>query len=272
VFSLNLLQIFLLNKFTETPFDFAEYLNSGAWLSHLWFLINVVFYFLLAFFLFFIMRKSLNESLLVQLKVLLSAKIEPHKLILIMILLPFTTIAVFALNKIGFPLYSSFIGIKTYFIFLYLPYFCVGCFLAVNSSFFKYFSSVNLKTYSLVNIALIIVYSQLHVIDGSALANIVEVYIEQLITWLLIALIFTISNKLFNYKSKVWRYWASASYSVYLFHHVVVVCLAILLINAKVGAFLGFIILISFTYLVTFLIHQFLIRKSSILEYLYNGK
>lgn len=271
VFSLNLLQTFLLNKYTETPFNFAIHINSGAWLSHLWFLINVVFYFLLAFSLYFILRVLITERSLVQLKKLLSAKIKSQGMILIMFLLPFTTIAIFLLNKIGFPLYSSFIGINTYFIILYLPYFCIGCFLAVNTSFFKRFSSVNLKIYSLLSVALIIVYRQFYLIGDSALANVAEVYIEQLITWLLVALIFSISHKLFNSESRVWRYWASASYSVYLFHHVVVVCLAILLINAKVGAFMGFIILISFTYLVTFLIHQFGIRKSGILKYFYNG-
>ena len=75
-----------------------------------------------------------------------------------------------------------------------------------------------------------------------------------------------------NRQSKTFRYLSEASYSVYLFHHAIVVAGGLVLIEIGVGGVTGALILIGTTMLLTLFIHQFIITKLSWMKYLYNGK
>ncbi len=72
-------------------------------------------------------------------------------------------------------------------------------------------------------------------------------------------------------ESSVFRYLSDASYTVYLFHHILVVALATLLLGLSWPPLLKFTVVVSVTLALTLLIHEFLILRSPLLRLLFNG-
>jgi len=62
------------------------------------------------------------------------------------------------------------------------------------------------------------------------------------------------------------------SYSIYLFHHILAVALGILVIEAGIGGLTGLIVLSLAVGLVSIAIHRYLISRSRVLRFEFNGK
>lgn len=69
-----------------------------------------------------------------------------------------------------------------------------------------------------------------------------------------------------------WRYLSDASYTVYLFHHLLVILLASLLLGTAWPVMLKFAFVVTVTSIVTLGIHQYVILRSPTLRLLFNGK
>ncbi len=265
--TLNSCQAIFLNWVGWSPFDFTEYIVNGEYVSHLWFLINLIVYFLAAgvFVAFF--------EPIAKLAVNLFKKIfNKVSMLVIIIAMPLFSIAILTLNKIGFPLYSNFFGVfNTHSILLYSPFFIFGIAIAIHKNFLYRFCTIN-PIACLVAILVSNILVALVVDADELFFVIVENYFSLLSEWLSVIVCFFIFYHFFNKQSKVMRILSDSSYTVYLFHHFLVIILGVLLIYLDFPAILGFVLLMGVVASLALLIQNRIISKNKALSFMFNGK
>ena len=260
---INSIQALILNTSGWNSFNLYEYLRDGLWVSHLWFLNNLVVYFIAAYFVAIYLRKPLKSANQ------LSTKIP---FAIIMALLPLPWILIKIVSHFGFPLYAEFFGvIKIYNIFIYAPYFIFGVWLRGNETLLQRFSNIN-PVFSILVIALSYYIKTDLSASQSNLQLTFHEYFDVLGIWFSTSLCFNLFMRFTNKYSKTFFFLSDASYSVFLFHQVFVIGFGILLIQANIGGPFGLILLISMTTAVTFFIHHYIVSKFSLMRYLFNGK
>lgn len=263
----NSVQAYFLNTSGFRIFNAKDYFLDGGWVSHLWFLNNLIIYFsvaaLLAWFLETPIRKLGNFIASIFTKI---------PLFLIVLFMPLTAIIILASNKIGFPLYSSLLGVfNTYDLLIYAPFFVFGSILAANIQLLYRFATIN----PVVSIPVVIAceyFSAFFPSDNRVTALVVNTYLNFLATWFLITLCFYLFHLFFNRQSSMWRFLSDASYSVYLFHHLFVVLVGYIIIQLPLNPLLSLSLLICIVGTITICMHKYLVMRIPVLSFLYNGK
>ncbi|MFK5949582.1 MAG: acyltransferase family protein [Methylococcales bacterium] len=265
--TLNSIQTYILTKYGWISFNLETYLTEGEWVSHLWFLNNLIIYFLFAYFFARFFSKSISS-----LNSLIERPVRKIPFISIIFILPLIWISIKIMGKMGFPLYIELFGfLQLYDIFLYLPYFLFGIWLRGNENYLDKFSSIN-PIISIILMTIFYFISEAISQKESMLNNIINEYSKNIIIWFAASLCFYIFKKFTNKHSKFFYFLSDASYSVYLFHNVIVIILGIILINNNIGGTLGLVITIVSTCLISFFIHHYFISKVATAKYLFNGK
>lgn len=267
--TINTLQAIILTRSGWYQFDLGNYLGTGEWVSHLWFLNNLIVYFSLMFFLFKLLKLFSKESLVLNLDLTLSIPAE-----FLLLLLPLVSIFIHMLNSVGFPLYSSFHGvINTYSILSNSQYFVFGILMYSSKDLLNKFNKTNPLYLMLVFIVSEIFIENIYMsnIHGIVLVSVL-VYFKSLKIWTLVAMIFYLFYNFTNYKSVTFNFLSDSSYTVYLFHQIAVVCFGLILIRLGVSGLMGLVLLVTITTTVTLLIHRYFIRRVPRLRLLFNGK
>lgn len=265
--SLNTLQNCILQYTGFYQLDMWSYIINGDWISHLWFLINLVIYFSLATIIaiFFWHPSKLIGNYLGRLFLSIP-------LIAIIMLMPVASIAILASNKVGFPLYSNWHGIiNVNRICIYLPYFIFGALLGGNHELLHKFSKVN-PIFAILLLAVSAFILEHINVSSEIYKTIVSSYFESFIIWLSVSLCFYTFYRMFNTPSKIWSFLSDASYTVYLFHHLIVIGIGIMLIYLEVHPIFSIVILITLTIAITLCIHNYVILKLKYARFLFNGK
>lgn len=234
---LNTLQSLLLEWSGWQQFEYPDYLLKGEFVSHLWFLTNLIVYFIVACFL------SVFFSPLMRLVGDLSVRtIKAFPIIVVVSVMPLFSILILSLNKIGFPLYSSFLSIfNTFSILQYSPFFIFGAVMGVRKGLLERLSEVN-PLICLIVIALSFLFiDYIESLDGiKGWVSIIAVqYLDVLVTWFSVLICFFVFYRFFNKPSKAMLYLSDASYTVYLFHHIFVVLLGLVFIYLNIPAYVG---------------------------------
>lgn len=107
--------------------------------------------------------------------------------------------------------------------------------------------------------------------DGSLLWRAAEVFATWWLMVYAVRLCFGAFRKWASSESAAFRYLSDASYTVYLFHHLIVVLLSTLLLDLAWPALLKFAAVASVTAVVTLLIHEHVILRSPLLRLWFNG-
>lgn len=264
---INSLQATFLNWTGWRPFEFSEYLMNGGYVSHLWFLINLTVYFLVAglVVVFFKPGAKLGISLARQ-------TFNKVPILLIVILMPLFSLVILSLNKVGFPLYSSFFGIINIFsILLYSPFFIFGVALATQKDFLRRFCSINPIVSLFFLIISLIVVNFFTDADGKILMHMKE-YFTTLSKWFSVLVCFFIFYRFFNRQSKPMRMLSDSAYTVYLFHHIFVIALGVFLMYLDFSAIFICVVLITLVNILTLVIHNYIISNNKALLFMFNGK
>lgn len=265
--TLNSLQVIILTYTGWHQFDLGKYLLEGGWVSHLWFLNNLILYFGIAVVLasyckqpIQIIGKHINNLFL------------SVPLMAIIFTAPLMPIIIKGLNKAGFPLYYDLMGFLDIFTALiYLPYFAFGSILANNKELLHRFSTIN-PIVSLFLIFCSFLIMRYIPILNTNIQLAVHLYLNTLITWLSISLCFYSFYRFFNAPSEKWSFLSGASYTVYLFHHVIVIMMGLLLIRLDLAPVFNMVLLVFITMTTTLYIHKHLILKLKVARLLFNGK
>ncbi len=265
--TLNSLQNILLNDYRSENMDLLSsgYWLQGSWISHLWFLISLMYFLIIS-----TVLKSITPKLS---SILLSStvKIFTSSRCFLLILLPIISLVLIKLSNIAsLHIMNSEFNWEIAESIKYSIYFYFGIIIARSPSILERFTRFDLPTVllpSLIILALLNIET-----TGSIWQDRIQLIINTILTWSLCYLCFILFNKLTNIPSKLFLYLSDASYTIYLFHHLLVITFSILLNPVDIPNSLKFITVIGITFATTIMIHNYIICKFSIMSLLYNGK
>lgn len=235
-----------------------EYIMQGQWLGHLWFLGNLIVYYIVSLPILLYMSR-LDEKLLSNKKVLIVS----------LFLTPiFSSIITFLGRKI----YSGiFIFITFKLLYYYFPFFLLGML------FWKIKSTV-LPMLTIRN-AFIFFLSFLIFLLGAKYTSVED------ISYTLYKTIITFGNlclsvsmlSLFNAfgkeRNRVTEKIVDSSYSIYLLHQpLIVAAYTLLVLLGNINMYVGFITICTLCSFAIYLVHSKLFRESPSLLFLFNGK
>jgi len=265
--TLNTVQQLLLNEVAGVSFDWIRYLTSGGWIFHLWFLVNLLVYFSVAVAVAVFGGKLLTSS--VGFLVRLLSRVH---MFIVVALMPLFSIAMFALGKLGVPIYADFLGtIDAFSILRYAPYFAFGGLLAAEAELFERFSVTNPLWSVLIIVVAVLVSGWLDSIS-SFFSRALSMYLTVLISWFSVLICFAFFRSFCNQQSRVWLFLSDASYTVYLFHHSIVVAVGLFFVSRNVNAYAGLPLLIALTLVATLIIHVVFVKSNRYGRFLFNGK
>lgn len=102
-------------------------------------------------------------------------------------------------------------------------------------------------------------------------ASTVTIVAHWTLVWTTVRLCFAAFRRWASHPSPTFVYLSDASYSVYLFHHLIVVMVAQRLVGGPGSAWMKFGVVVTVATVVTLAIHHFLILRSPTLRLLFNG-
>lgn len=264
---LNSLQTFILYKTGWFNFDLKEYLYTSIWIGHLWFLVDLIIYFILA-----LILASYFRSFFIRINDLINKYLTQLPFVFIVFLLPLLWLSIKTAGKLGIPIYWNFLNIfNLHELLLYVPYFIFGIWLRANPEQLIRFSTISLRISTPIVIASIFIYHNTE--NSSNTINIILFeYFHTLSIWFSASICFNLFMRFFNTHSKLLAFISDASYTVYLFHHIFIISIGLIIINNDIDYLLGFPTLILLTLVITFSLHKYVILPNIILRYIFNGK
>lgn len=264
--TLNFLQLYIINITFHDSSIYDSYISKAYYLSHLWFLINLLVYFTIALSIkqlaikFYYVRFYIN-SLLGFIKV-------PYYFVFF----PLIELSILSLNKFQIPIYNVIVGsVSIYSILTYLPYFLFGLILGFNKDNLNYFSSRNLSIYLTVSIASFYLHTLFENYTFFT-TRIISAYFHSLSIYFIICFLFSFFSRFSNKKSNFSYFLADSSYTIYLFHHFLVISFGVVLIKIGTPWYLGYPLLVILVAFSCIYIHKKLILRFKVLRYLFNGK
>lgn len=265
-FTLNLFQNYLLHHYADVTIYMTdkEFWLHGAWLSHLWFLNCLLYYFIISALLYSYIPNTLNFINKITNNILTKSKG------LYLFILPLITIILLKLSYIIPTIGNSGYDFSISDSIKYSGYFIFGIILGTNRELLDKFIK---PSNPLLLITLTFLTSLISIYLNTDIHNkFISEYLTHIITWLSCMACFYLFFRFFNENSVLFKYLASASYSIYLFHHVFVIFIGIFIIQLQINIFIKFLILMSSVFIVTNIIHYYLINRYSIICYLFNGR
>ncbi|MGI4720801.1 MAG: acyltransferase family protein [Janthinobacterium lividum] len=167
--------------------------------------------------------------------------------------------------------YDSVLGLTTlYRLAEHLPYFVAGIFMYAHPGARLTF----LRTPVLLLVATLplALYAHEYTRGQGFVIGEFAVFIEAVMVWLSVAAVLRIFHDLVQRDSSVTRFMSDSAYSVYLFHHILVVVLGSALLNYRMGPWPEFLIVCGTSLVVSALIHDLFIRRNRVAHMLFNGK
>jgi len=261
--TLNSLQAYVLTQTGWVDFNLTTYLLDGNWVTHLWFLMNLVIYFLLYVAIHHLLKEK-TDIILNTLNLLLSK--VPFAAIM-MFLLPISIIAALAIGQI-YPVEHI---LKTSLLFNYMPFFFFGVLTYHHKTILAKFTDFPPLFSFLITVVAVMIAHYFASLDAY-IWYIVHVYFISIGMWFSASLCFHLFKKFTSYHSNIFRVLSEMSYTVYLFHHLLVIMIGLVLIHYGIGGTLGLILLIISVAVIAVSIHLFVVSKVKILSLLFNGK
>lgn len=251
---------FLVNAFSQDR-EFAlsiDYLIRGQWLGHLWFLGNLLIYYFLA--LSFSDRFAAKNTRPASIK----------EIALVALLL--TPVSSVLATLFGYQIYSEqFLFITFGTLYKYFPYFVLGMYLwGQRSVIFDFMTTRNcaiLFSFSVVCQVLI---------NGTGFSDLgwQLVFLASSVNaaCLAVSAVF-ILNSIGNRKSKLVTKLTNSSYSIYLLHYPLIVCVYVLVLaDAGINLYASFLVLCTVVFLISYITHYAVFEKSPYLMLVFNGK
>lgn len=240
-------------NFNVDTFFTLDYLLSGTWMGHLWFLGNLIVYIFL---------------LLILSKYLFKIDISSDYLYLLSIFL--VPLFVFLSLRIGWRI-SPILG-RDIFVFFsfnqfmyYFVYFFLGAFIYKNEGLLN-----SSKRFLPLNIIVIFSFVFSHYFNFSFNEYFMEIF-KYLFTLNLVYLLIALFFLLFNFENNIIRSFSDSSYTIYLLHQPIIVVLSFYLVKTSMNIYFLFFIISLSSFVVPFLVHKYFIKKNRVLRFLLNG-
>jgi len=261
--TLNLLQAYILVGTGWKDYSISTYISEGIWISHLWFLINLIVYTIISY-IFIRYFKAQTKKILL----FIIDKMNNISIYVVLFILPIISIALLA----SFKLIPGYIyGINIYAILSYTPFYLFGILLMLNKTLLNKFSHISIFVSLTIVVVAFIIFTTIKGIEAKEY-KIVYFYFKGLATWFTASLAFTLFKKYLNRKSEVIFKISDASYTIYLVHHVLVIILGIVFINLELNFIIGLPTLFTTVVLFSYFFHRKIVLKIGFLQLLLNGQ
>lgn len=235
-----------------------SYLEKEEYISHLWFLVNLVAYYLIVYLTFKYLNlvKPLLENICLKYNFLVLC------FLLALLFTAFYSICYF-INKIlpDLPV-VNFLAIAKYVFFFLMGYYLFIC---------NY--SVSKNVFSLKNGCIGIVVSMLFLACNNYIQNnvfdIFSFYIVGILTSVFLLASF---SRLFQRENILVNKVTNASYSIYIFHQIIIIALSYFIVDSFSSSPLEYISLVFLSIAITIVVHYLIIERFPAVAFLYNGK
>lgn len=247
----------------------SAYLSTGAYVSHLWFLLNLIAYYVAVHLALSLLER--HEAIRRRcVRVLQGAPIR---------LLRSKTLLALACALVVLPIYDLVVhvaprvpGYGLEDLVLYLPFFLAGFFCYHSEEVLGLLSEVRAEDILLLILGIGLLLSG--IVSQHLSHDLVQGWLYYQAAWTIGMLLVALFRRWFDLAHPAVRAVSDASYTIYLFHHIVVILLATLLLGIAVpgGYWSKYVLVVVATTLLTFAAHHYLIRHSSILSWAFNGR
>jgi glucan biosynthesis protein C len=156
----------------------------------------------------------------------------------------------------------------------YAPFFAFGVLLYENAALERCFLKLNPGHFLMFAGAALIymrkfMFGQImsHAVDSGF-----ELYDHSIVSWVLVVFCFNFFMRFCNREHPFARYMSDASYSIYLFHHIFIIAFGMAVIPMRLPSGVKFLMIVTATTAITMAIHHFLILRFNVLRLLFNGK
>lgn len=255
----------------------ARMFGEGLWVTHLWFLVNLIVYVLattLIAALPGVGRRLARAADVVE----ESAGRRAGRAVrrgLFVLLLPFVSLSALAVAAVVPGAYGRVLGVVSLHTLLdYAPYYVFGIFAYRARAFFEGLLAPGVWIVPAVAVAAALAASVSGGPDDLS-RRAAGAYLDSLLIWLSIAAVLAAFRLALSRRSRAFAYLSEASYTVYLFHHVCVIALALALAGPggpEVGPWTKFAFVVAVTLVVTLALHHFVILRVPPLRFAFNGK
>jgi glucan biosynthesis protein C len=154
-------------------------------------------------------------------------------------------------------------------ILTFLPFFLVGIVLCLLPDLLARFSRITVWSvaFALLGVAGL----QFAETQGGTVGKALALVSEALLAWMAIRAVFALFRRFTVRPSRTFRYLSDASYSIYLFHHLIVIVTATWLLPVALAAGVKFVIVLAVATVLSLALYHGLVRRSLVLSYLFNG-
>ena len=245
--------------------------RTGAWVSHLWFLIYLLIYYAAVY---LILKLRPAARALARGAAWLDS-LSRYRLVgggYFIVALPLLSVAMLAAAMLIPWAYDKAFGVVSLQgLLTYLPYFAFGMFGYFGTRVFEAFGRFR---WWLIPLTILAYWARLEFrFEPTSLAEqIVSGYIRALLPWLLSYWVFVLFQWLCAQPSRFFAYLSDGSYTIYLFHHFCVIVFAMLLIDLAWPIWAKYGLIVVATFATTVAIHHFLILRIGLLRLMFNGK
>ncbi|MEW6706437.1 MAG: acyltransferase family protein [Pseudomonadota bacterium] len=272
----NTVQAYVLYDYRDSTLSFFGYyagsgvvdlLRSGRWVSHLWFLINLALYTVVAYAAWRALQQR-SQALEAALDTLAPVLERPAGLFLLPALGLLPWAAAYKLHGLVQPV-LGFLDLAD--LVHYGLFFALGMWMFHRRQMLERFSRAGWATVLAAGLSIAGLVA-LELLPVGAFSTLVEYYCDTLLALSVSVMVLHLFRRFASGPSKVFSYLSEASYTVYLFHHLTVLVLGILLMDAPLNAYVKFPIVVVSTFAIVLAIHHFLVLKIKPLRFLFNGK
>ena len=252
-----------------TPLPLSFWFSS-SWVYHLWFLLNLIVYFLLVV---AVLATPAAKRLIDRFATWIEPRLRPN-LVTWLGLVALPACAIEALDVLGWlvpALHQDFLWFGSPMTLLYFAvFFLMGMILCRFRVLLDLFMKPSI---GLVALLLVTVFTYVMLAPGNSLVAKAEVeFAHALLAMLLCQSVLLLFKVLANRPSRIFQYLADASYSIYLFHHILVVLTGIALLALPLPPVVEFLIITAVTLAVSLGIHHFVVLRVPLVRFLFNGK
>lgn len=268
IFTLNIAMYYLLACTGWTELSLSTFFSSGRYINHLWFLVDLIY--------FFLITALLHHWGIIQKLVTVVSSIKIFKYIpfwALIFALPFVTLGIMFLNKLGVPIYTYKYGLFAPYSLLYnFVFFSFGYAISMRREIYHSFTGLNpICSGIFLAVALYVPYILMPA-NWGLLTIIAQEYGYLLAQWCSVSLCFYLFSQFLHNQSNILRKLSDASYSIYLFHFLALMLVSVYMVKLAPTPLLGFTASCVIVFLFTYFIHRKVILKVRPLSYLYNGK
>jgi len=230
------------------------YIIDGQWLGHLWFIGNLIVYYIVA--ILFTSKlygfKPTSEKLNFQ----------------IMILVCFTVISAAILPAFGKFLPEAFVFITFKSLLYYLPFFMMGVVFHWHQKLFAHILKLKVVTLFLI-ISILVEKLAIYLDLASVNYHVNFIVITHYSTWL--ALFILALFNLMNRKSAIVNKFVDSSFTIYLLHQPFILMIFPLMSFFSPSIWVGFTVMWVSVFLMCYISHYYIINKSDKLLLVFNG-